>query len=220
NSGIVNSIIAALQIERNQRTVNPGQYVVMQSVHLAEGGAHLASLYDKPFGQRRKSKKAFFQVYSFFAKRNEEIGAGIRVNNRLQAYFRFMHLERRRGFKRVVPGANDEIADHADIRIQRLGGRAASATQTDIFSPASGSRRSRRTLFGSDLGLSRGRGGRSGRRGCRRRWRSWLWLCLELAKLAFQRHYAVFQVAHFLHQRSNITAAGRLLCHCRTTRSE
>src|SRR5438045_8983265 len=44
DSGIVNSILAAHQIARHQRTVNPGQYVVMQSIHLAKGGAHLASL--------------------------------------------------------------------------------------------------------------------------------------------------------------------------------
>src|SRR5207247_10627933 len=73
--------------------------------------------------------------------------------------------------------------------------------------------RSRRALLGADLWVRRRRSGGSGRR-------SRLLLRLELPKLSFQRHHPVFQVAYFLHQRSHVTAAGRLLRPCGTTHKQ
>src|SRR5438270_2091076 len=160
--------------------------MVMQGIHLAERGAHLACFGHKAFRQRRKGDKAFLQVHAFFAKRDEEVGPRIGIDNGLQANFGLVHLKGWRRLIGVVAGGTNEVADHADVRIQRLGCCSTCPTQADslcTLSCACG------PLLGGDLGLRswsvrssgwsvRSSGWRGGRRLCG------LLLRLDLAKLA------------------------------------
>src|SRR5207249_1339632 len=72
DSGIVNAVFTTYKILIDQRTVYPGQHVIVQGVDLAEGGAHLARLCYKTFRQRSESDETLFQVDAFFAKGDEE----------------------------------------------------------------------------------------------------------------------------------------------------
>ena len=92
---VVDSILAADQVLRYQRPVGPGQHVIVQRVHLAEGRAHLADLQMQSGGQGGERKIAFFQIHAVFAEADEEVGARIRIDHFLKADFALMHFERR-----------------------------------------------------------------------------------------------------------------------------
>src|SRR5258708_38807785 len=58
----------------------------------------------------------------------EEIGAGIRIDNRLKTDLGFMHFKRRRAYEWISSRTADEVADHADVGVQGLArGRSCSA---------------------------------------------------------------------------------------------
>src|SRR5882724_5509191 len=118
--GVINSVFAAHKVLRHQRTIHPGQYVIVHRVHLAESRAHLATSCYKAGRQGCKGDVAFFQIDSRFAERKEEVSSRVWIDNRLQAYFRFVHLERWRGINGVMAQARNEVADYADVRIQRF----------------------------------------------------------------------------------------------------
>ena len=126
---VVDAVFAAHQILGDQRPVDPGQHVVVQRVDLAEGRAHLADFELQSGGQRGEGDVALFQIDALLAEGEEEIGAGVGVDDFLEADFAFVHFERRRGASAVIAGGADEIADHADIGVEHLGGRAAGAAQ-------------------------------------------------------------------------------------------
>ena len=101
-SDVINPVLAAHQALRHQRTVNPREHVIVESIDLAERRAHLADLRHQTGGQRGESQIALFQVHAFFSKRKEEIGARVGVHNRLKTDFGLVHFKRRDGAHRVL----------------------------------------------------------------------------------------------------------------------
>ena len=81
---IVDPIFAAHQILRDQRPVGPRKHVVVQSVDLAERRAHLADSHQQSPRQRRERHVAFLEADTFFAEGDEEIGARVRIDDRLK----------------------------------------------------------------------------------------------------------------------------------------
>src|SRR5690242_17755075 len=105
----------------------------MQRVHLAKGRSHLSALGNKARRQRCEGDEALFQVDSLLAKRDEEITPRIGIDDRLQSYFGFMHLEGWRGIDWVMTQARDEVSNHAHVRIQRFRSRTAGPAQPNGF---------------------------------------------------------------------------------------
>src|SRR5215831_9393087 len=129
DAGIVDSVFTPNQVLGYKRTIYPGKHVIMQRVDLAEGGAHLAGLYHESLGQRSESKETFLEIDSYFSERDKEVGPCVRIDDRLHAQFRLMHLKRGRGIDGIVSGAGNEVSDHADIGIQSLGCGSACSTK-------------------------------------------------------------------------------------------
>ena len=48
----LDSILATNKIIRHERAIDPGQHVIVQRVHLAEGGTHFANLDHEAGGKR------------------------------------------------------------------------------------------------------------------------------------------------------------------------
>ena len=87
NSGIVNPILTAHQILSDQRTIHPGQHVIVQRIYLTKSGAHLARFGNKSRRQSGEGDEALFQVNPSFTERDKEIGARVGVDNGLQSEF-------------------------------------------------------------------------------------------------------------------------------------
>ena len=83
------------QVVDDERAIGPRQHVGVQRVDLAERRAHLADLDQQVARQRGQRHEAFLELHAFLAEREEEIGARIRIDDRLERDFRFRHLERR-----------------------------------------------------------------------------------------------------------------------------
>ena len=103
--GIVDPVFAADEVVDDERTIGPRQHVVVQAVHLAERRAHLADFRQEPARQRRERQESFLDADAFLAERDEEVGARIRIDDRLERRFRFVHLERRIGWTGFLPAA-------------------------------------------------------------------------------------------------------------------
>ena len=125
--GVINAVLAADQVRTHQRTIHPGQHVIVHHVDLTKCGSHLADFRHESSRQCREGNVAFLEIDAFLAERHEEIPARVRIDDRLQADLRLMHLQRRerlQGRQRRsvgVAGSSNKIADHADVRVQRLG---------------------------------------------------------------------------------------------------
>src|ERR1700746_511076 len=136
NTGIVNSILAGDKIGADERTINPGQHVIMKGIDLAEGGTHLAYFGNKAFRQGGKCDVALFQIDAFFPERQEKIAAGIGIDDRLQPEFGLMHLQGRdwaltgKSRNGAVAHSADKVPNDANIGIQRFGGRSTGAAVT------------------------------------------------------------------------------------------
>src|SRR5262245_57484452 len=61
DSGVVNAVLAANQVLRDQRTVYPWQDMVVHRVHFAERRSHLAHLGDEALRERREGDIAFLE---------------------------------------------------------------------------------------------------------------------------------------------------------------
>src|SRR5207244_12324784 len=92
--------------------------------------------------QRREGDVTLLQIYPFFAKRQEKISSRIRIDDRLEAEFRLVHLQRARGLHRVVPRYSDKVSDRTDVGIQCLGRAAPSSSERKCLCLAQTRRRS------------------------------------------------------------------------------
>ena len=87
----------------------------------------LPTLATKLPGRAVKRDVALFQVDAFFAERDEEVAAGVGIDDRLKSDFGLVHLECGNGLQgdgvllRISAQGADEIADDADVGIERLG---------------------------------------------------------------------------------------------------
>src|SRR5437899_12672460 len=111
-------MLAAHQIVRHQRPIYPGQDVVVHGIDLPKCGPHLSYLRDKARRQRREGDVTLLQIYPFFAKRQEKISSRIRIDDRLEAEFRLVHLKRGRELHRIVTRYSDTVSYRTDDEIQ------------------------------------------------------------------------------------------------------
>src|SRR5260370_8291410 len=198
NPGVVDAVFAADQVLRHQRTVHPGQYVVVQRVHFAEGSAHFAAFSDESGRQGREGEKAFFGGNSGVREREKKVSSSGGMDNGLHSQLRFVHLERWRGINGIMPGAGDEVADHADIGVQSLRRCGAGSAQSRLRRSGHNGWRSAwlRSRCGFGLRCGRGRRDRLGS------------LRFHLPQLSFERNHTVFEVSDSLQQSRNILSAG------------
>src|SRR5882757_3601351 len=108
-----------------------------------------------------------------------------------------MHLECWCRVERIVSCTANEVAYHADVRVQCLGSSTTRSTESNVVT---GSRGGRRFFRRYDLRWY----GRRRRRGSGA-FRSRLWsLGFELAYLTFQRDEAIFKITDLLLQSRNV----------------
>src|SRR5260370_5095646 len=84
NAGIVNAVFAAKEMVGHQGPVNERQSVVVNGVDLAEFGAHFADFQEQSRGKRRESDVTFLDISRRLAEGDKSIGAGLRIDDRLQ----------------------------------------------------------------------------------------------------------------------------------------
>ena len=130
DAGVGDPFFSTKQVLGHQRPIGPRQHVRVQRVDLAERRPHLADAHQDAAGQRRKRDEALFEIDAFFAERDEEIGACVRIDDGLERHLRLGHLQRRLRVHRVPAGGAEEVADDRRRRIEdvrrrrrRLAGR-------------------------------------------------------------------------------------------------
>src|SRR6266545_1514350 len=144
-------LLAAEEVDDRQRLVGPGEDVPVERVDLAEGGAHPAGLDQKLRGERGERGETFLDVDAFRAEGDEEVGARVGVDDRLDSQLGFAELRGGEVLDGVVAADREEVADHRDGGVEVIRG---------LRRPAGAAR----------LGLRRGGG--FGGWGFRRRWGS------------------------------------------------
>ena len=77
-------LFAAEEVLRDERPIGPGQHVRVHRVDLAELRAHLAGLQQQAGRQRRERDVAFLHLQPLRARRQKEIGARVRIDDRLK----------------------------------------------------------------------------------------------------------------------------------------
>ena len=186
--------------------------MIVHHIDLAEGGAHLSHLSDEAAGQSGKGDVTLFEVDAFFAERDEEVSAGVRINDRLEAHFRFVHLECRRGLQGdgtllgIAAQCADEISDDTDIGIERFRGSSSGATQVWALSGRGQGRglgfglRLRGSCGGWNFGLCVRLGCPGGSCSVLHRRRGLRGRSFQHADLPFECDDAIFQFTHFLFQ--------------------
>src|ERR1700693_3470167 len=70
--------------------------------------------------QRRECHVRLFDVHACFSEGNENVAAGVWINDGMQAHFHFMQLERRYGTYRVPSQRARHVPDRADGRVEKL----------------------------------------------------------------------------------------------------
>ena len=80
---VVDAVLAAHQILRHQRTVRPGQDVVVHGVYPAKRRAHLSHLELESPRQAGEREVALFERYSLLAKRDKHVAARVGVDDGL-----------------------------------------------------------------------------------------------------------------------------------------
>src|SRR5215469_4303919 len=211
-SGIIDAVFTSDKVRAYQGPVHPRQHVIVHHVDLTKGGPHLADFGHESSRECSKCDVALFQVHALLTKRDEEIAASIRINDRLQPDLGLMHLHGGEGLLRcqwwygTVACRTDKVADHTNVGIQRLSGRRGSAIVRqlspcirDLWLPLNGRGRRRHNR---SLRLSRRRGLGSSGLSFTRRLRGKCLRALQRTDLSFKSNEPVLQVAHFLLQRS------------------
>ena len=119
--GVADSLLAADQVVGHQRTIRPRQHVVVQRVHLAERRAHLADLRtSRPPGSAGNVMKPSSSSTPSSPNDDEEVGARVRIDDRLKRRLGLVHLERRLRVHRVASGRAQEVADDGDVGVEHL----------------------------------------------------------------------------------------------------
>src|SRR5207302_9498778 len=122
-------VVARYQILVHQRPVGPRQYVVVQRVHFAEGGAHFAGPQLQPGGERGEGDVALFQIHTMLAEAEEEVGARVRVDHFLEAHLALVHFQRGGSAIGPVTASAEEIPNRADVRVEYLRGSGSGSSQ-------------------------------------------------------------------------------------------
>ncbi len=120
-AGVGQTLFAADEIARHERTIGGRHQVRVERVHFPELRTELAGLEQQVLRQRREGDEPFFDFETFGARGQEEIRARVRIDDRLEGGLDFGQLHRRLIAERVLAGHADEVADHGDVRIEHLG---------------------------------------------------------------------------------------------------
>jgi hypothetical protein len=151
-------LLAPEQVDDGERLVRPRQHVEVQRVDLSELGLELPGLHDEVPGEVEERDVALLDVDALVREREEQVGARVRVDDRLERDLRLLELERLGRHDGVVPGRREEVADDRDRGVEE---RRVDGVRREHVGQRSGRRRlGRRRRRGSRL---RGR-----RRLCRR----------------------------------------------------
>src|SRR6266403_1079638 len=121
DAGIVDAVLAADEIVGRQRPVNEWQGVIVDGVDFAEFGAHFSHFQKESRRERSEGDVTFLDVYAGFAEGDEGVGARVGVDDGLHTHFGLVEFERARWRNGVASGRADEVADQADVRIEKLG---------------------------------------------------------------------------------------------------
>ena len=92
--------------------------MVVQRVHLAERARSLPAFISSPPGSAVNVTYPSSISTPSGAEREEEIGARVRIDDRLERRFRLVHLQRRTRVDVVFPGRAEKVADDGDVRIE------------------------------------------------------------------------------------------------------
>src|SRR6267378_1448616 len=126
-TGIVDAVFTPDEIVGHQRPVDERERMIVNGVDLAEVRAHFADFQKKPGGERGERDIGLLDIYAGFAEGDESVGARVGIDDGLQADFGFVHFERGRRRNGVASDGADEVANQADVRIEKFGvGRGAS----------------------------------------------------------------------------------------------
>src|SRR5207245_2023479 len=126
-AGIIDTVFAADEIVGDKRAVDVLKSVIVDGVDLAKFGAHFANFEKQSRGKRSEGDVGFFDVHAGFAEREKRVGASVRIDDGLHADFGFVQFERFAGRDVVVSRSADEIADQADVGIDRKSTRLNSS---------------------------------------------------------------------------------------------
>ena len=87
-------------------------------VDLAELGFELSDFQEQVRRKMRERDEAFLDLDSPVGKRDEEVGPGVGIDDRLEGDFRFVDLKRRLVLDPVLAGNREEVPDDRDRRIE------------------------------------------------------------------------------------------------------
>src|SRR6516225_3316341 len=71
-TGVIDAVFAGYQVIGDNRTIRPGQHVIVQRIHLSKRSPHLSDFYQQPARKGWKSQVTLLESHSLFAKRNKE----------------------------------------------------------------------------------------------------------------------------------------------------
>ena len=101
----------------------------MKGVDLAECHSHPADLREQARGQRGEGQEALFHLDALLTEGEEEIGSAVRVDDRLDADFRFPQARVGQVLHLVLAGDGEEVPDHRDAGIEVVRRLAAAASR-------------------------------------------------------------------------------------------
>ncbi len=101
--GVCNPLFAADEVLGDERAIGPRHLVGMERVDLAEPRPQLPDLQQQAARQRRERDEALLEIDALLGKSHEEVGAGIRIDDRLEGRFGLAHRQRLLGPHVVLP---------------------------------------------------------------------------------------------------------------------
>ena len=96
--------VRAQHVDDVQGLVRPGEDVEVEGVGLAEERAHAADLDEEAGGQRGEGREPLLDVDPVLAEGDEEVGARVGVDDRLEAELRLAQLGARQVLHPVLAG--------------------------------------------------------------------------------------------------------------------
>jgi hypothetical protein len=138
------ALLAAGQVLRHEGPVGEGQHVDVHCVHLAEGVAQLPGLEEEAAGGGGEGDVRLLHPDLVRAVGEEEVGAGVGIDDRLEAELGLVQLEGGLAAARGLPDGADEVADGRDVGVEDLGAGCGASVQGQVARGTTRSRGSRR----------------------------------------------------------------------------
>jgi hypothetical protein len=113
--------VPAQEVPGDERKVRERQGVRVLGVHPAEGLAHLADLHQEAAGQCRERDVALLDPDLLGPESEEEVGAGVRVDDGLEGKLRLLQAQRGLPAAGRRAGHRHEVPDGGDVGVEHLG---------------------------------------------------------------------------------------------------